>query len=514
MKRRLEQLKDNEYDLLVIGGGILGLFIAWDASLRGLSVALIDKGDFGGATSSNSLRIIHGGFRDIQNLDFRKTRRFIKEQRIFMKMAPHLVRPMPVIIPIYNNNFLGKALYYSALKIYDLLCMDLEVSKNIDSKKYSNRFISRKECIEMIPDLEKENLSSGIMFTDCQLSNSERFSIQIAASAFREGANLANYVKALDLNIKDNKVKGAIVRDNLTGNEFEIRARFTVNSSGPWLNGLLSRLGNNCSIKGCGISKAFNLSINRDLTNGYALGLQSQIKNRDKANLFSKSSRYLFITPWNGKSLIGTEYLPSDSEPDNFEVTNEEISSFLDEINSSYPSASLSKKDVEFVYCGYIPTHLNRSGKAKIGVKNHIYDHEKEQGLIGLFSARGSKYTEARIVAQETVDQVLKKIGKTFRPSITESAKLDFGKFDNSKYETKEDIDYNLIKSQIVYAIQEEMAQKLTDVVFSRIALNFDEIKSNLRQYSRIMADELNWDDSRIKKEEDEVYSRFSIFHS
>lgn len=513
MKRQLEQLKDNEYDILIIGGGILGLFIAWDAALRGLSVALIDKGDFGGATSSNSLRIIHGGFRHIQNLDFRKTRRFIKEQKIFMKIAPHLVRPMPVIIPLYSSNFLGKTLYSAALKIYELLAIGLGVSKEIDLKKYSNRLISREECIEMIPDIEKNNLSGGIIFVDYQLTNSERFSIQVAASAFREGAHLANYVEAVGLNIKDNKVKGASVRDNLTGNEFEIRARFTVNSSGPWLDGLLSSTGNDSPIKGCGISKAFNLSIKRDLTNGYALGLHSRIKDRYKSNLFSKNSRYLFITPWNDKSLIGTEYLPTNLEPDNFKVTSDEIFSFLDEINALYPGASLGKEDVEFVYGGYVPTYIDTSGDAKIGTKNHIYDHEKEQGLSGLFSARGSKYTEARIIAQETVDAIFRKIGETFRPSITESALLNFSKFDNSKYQTNEEIDDNLTKSQIIYAIQEEMAQKLTDVIFSRIALNFDEIKSNLKQYSRIMADELNWDDSRMKKEEDEVYSRFSIFH-
>ncbi|MGB2692311.1 MAG: FAD-dependent oxidoreductase [Thermodesulfobacteriota bacterium] len=513
MKRQLEQLKDNEYDILIIGGGILGLFIAWDATLRGLSVALIDKGDFGGATSSNSLRIIHGGFRHIQNLDFRKIRRFIKEQRIFMKIAPHLVRAMPVIIPLYSSNFLRKILYYTALKIYDLLGIGLGVSKEIDLKKYSNRFISREECIEIIPDLEKKNLSSGIIFTDCQLTNSERFSIQVAKSAYKEGAHLANYVEALALNIKDNKVKGAAVRDNLTGDEFEIHAKFTVNSSGPWLNSLLSHIGNNSSIKGYSLSKAFNLSINRELTNGYALGLNSQIKDQYKANLFSKNSRYFFITPWNGKSLIGTEYLPTNLEPDNFKVTSEEMSSFLDEINASYPAVSLRKEDVEFVYGGYVPTYIDRSGNAKIGTKNNIYDHEKEQGLSGLFSARVSKYTEARIVAQETVDVILRKIGKTFRPSTTESTLLSFGKFDNTKHVINEEIDDNLIKSQIIYAIQEEMAQKLTDVIFRRIDFNFDEIKSNLKQYSRIMAKELNWDDSRIKKEEEEVYSRFSNFH-
>jgi len=554
MKRQLEQLSDNEYDILVIGGGIFGLFIAWDAALRGLSVALIDKADFGGATSSNSLRIIHGGFRHLQSLDFLNARRFIREQRIFMKLAPHLVNPMPVLIPLYSNNFLRKKSFAAAVRIYDLLGMGLGESKESGLKKFNNRVISREECIKMIPDIEKNNLSGGIGFTDCQLSNSERLSIQVAVSAFKEGAHLANYVEALDLIIKDNRVKGAAVRDNLTGDKFQIRARFTVNSSGPWLNHLLSRSDDDASVDGYRISKAFNVLINSDLTNGYALGLHSQIKSQDKANLLSKSSRYLFITPWNGKSLIGTEHLPSNLEPDNFKVTREEISTFLDEINASYPAASLKTDDVEFVYGGFIPTYLDRSGKAKIGIKNHIHDHEKKQGLSGLFSATGTKYTEARIVAQKTVDLIIRKTGKTFRPSNTESAIRNCNKFDELDDYLNREIDKNkgllhpsltrklihtygalyggvlkyidrsnaghlnnidndsLIKSQIVYAIKEEMAQKLTDFIFRRMDINFDDVKSNLNQYSTVMAKELNWDDERIKMEENEVLSRFTIF--
>ena len=146
MKRQLEKFTEREYDLLVIGGGIFGLFIAWDGALRGLSVALIDKGDFGGATSSNSLRIIHGGFRYLESLDLFNARKFIKEQRIFMKLAPRLVKPMPVLIPIYNDNFLKKSSYKAALKIYDMLSSSIGDSADIISNQFSNRYISKDEC--------------------------------------------------------------------------------------------------------------------------------------------------------------------------------------------------------------------------------------------------------------------------------------------------------------------------------------------------------------------------------
>ena len=555
MKRQLELFINNEYDVLVIGGGINGLFIAWDAALRGLSVALIEKADFGGATSSNSLRIIHGGFRHLQNLDLRKTRRFMREQRIFMKMAPHLARPMPIIVPFYNSSSLKKKSIAAAIKIYDLLGMSLSELEVSSLGKFKNRIITSQECTEMIPNIKNHSLSYGIRFADCQLVNSERFSIQVASSASREGAHLANYVEALSFIVEDNRVKGAAVRDSLTGDEFEISAKITVDASGPWLNSLLSRMGYENSVSEDGISKAFNILIKRDLTNSYALGLHSQIKSRYQANLFSKQSRYLFVTPWKGQSLIGTQYLPSNTGPDNFKIADQELSNFLDEINECYPSASLKMDDVEFVYGGFVPTYLSKNGIERIGIKNHIYDHEKTKGLGGLLSARGSKYTEARIVAQETVDLVIRKIGATFRPSNTRLIEYDFGHFDDFESYINNEIGRNkdllqpslteklisaygvsyqdiiryidnsksgqlnhinkesLVKAQVLYAIREEMAQKLTDVIFSRIDLNMDEISSSLREYSKIMADELNWSESKRIKEEDEVKSRISNFN-
>lgn len=515
MKRQLEKLADKEYDLLVVGGGIFGLFIAWDGALRGLSVALIDKGDFGGATSSNSLRIIHGGFRYLESLDLSNARRFIREQRIFMKLAPHLVKPMPVVIPIYTDNPFKNASYKAALKIYDLLGIGIGNSKENSFRKFRNQYVSRNECVKMVPDIEKAKLNGGILFTDCQLLNSERFALEIAHSAFEAGAHLANYVEALSFIEENNKVAGAEALDNLTGDKFRIRARVTVNGSGPWLNNLLSKMNDDISIKNYGISKAFNIFTDRDLTNGHALGLNSRITNRHKAKLLSKDSRYLFITPWKGRSLIGTEHLVCDSDPDNFSVTKSELLSFLDDVNNSYPGAQLGIDDIKYIYGGFIPAYSGRIGRGERGIKNYIYDHEKEQGLRGLLSVSGNKYTQARIVAQETIDLIIKKIEKSFRPSITESTPLYCAEFNKLGHNANNQMnDRNLItKTQVDYAIKEEMAQKLTDVVFRRIDLTFDEIKSSLKQYSQIMAKELNWDDSRIKKEEDEVISRLSVFH-
>ena len=513
MKRELKKLDISEYDVLVIGGGIFGLFIAWDSALRGLSVALIDKGDFGGATSANSLRIIHGGFRYLQSLDIGSSRKLLREQRVLMRLAPQLIKPLPVLIPIYGQNFLATTSIKAALRIYDLLGSTIKGISDIKQKEFNSRFVSKDECLGIVPKLQENGLNGGILFYDCQITNSERLCIEIASAASEAGADLANYVQAVGLINKHGRIKGSKVRDNLSGDEFEIRAKVTVNSSGPWLNDVLSLKDGSVRIDGLGMSKAFNILVNRDLTNGYALGLNTQVKNPDIAKLLSKSSRYLFITPWDGKSLIGTEHLPSDSNPDNIKITREEICSFIEDLNSSDLNTSISPEDVDYVYSGYIPACLDSHGSYKIGIKDHIYDHERGGGPGGLLSVSGNKYTEARIVAQESVDLIMSKVGKAYKPTRTESAAIYYDNFDNSQDTAKTvNSKSDLVKAQIVHAIKEEMAQKLTDVLFRRMDINHDDVKKNLSEYSHLMAQELNWDDERISTEEAQVLSRFNIF--
>lgn len=510
MKREIEKLREKEHDVLIIGGGILGLFTAWDAALRGLDAALIDKGDFGGETSSNSLRIIHGGLRHIQSFDFRNTRRFMKEQRIFMNLAPDLVKPMPVIIPLYNRSSLIKYPLRLAIKTYELLGTGLESTRNGGHEKFLHKVLTREECIDALPNINTENLSGGFLFTDCQIINSERFSMLIASSACSEGANLANYVKATDLTTEGSRVTGARVIDNISGEEFDIRSKFIVNAAGPWINTLLPNRGSEPNSKISGNLRAFNIALRKDLTNGYAVGFKSNINDPYIQSLFSKSSRYLFITPWKGKSLIGTQYLEANTGPDNIDITRDEISVFLDSINMCHPSAELSYDDVEYVYRGYVPTYSLKDGRKRIGIKNLIYDHDKEEGKLGILTTRGSKYTDARIVAEECVDLVLKKTGKTYRPSLTGSTAAyseNLGKHSNASNDTNN----NKVKYELQNAINNEMALKLSDVVFRRLDLNFEEMRTNLKLYSGIMAKELNWDYGRTKNEEEEVMSRSTI---
>jgi glycerol-3-phosphate dehydrogenase len=551
MKRNLNRLSSSEYDLLVVGGGIYGVCVARDAILRGLSVGLVDKGDFGHATSFNTLRLIHGGFRYLQSLDIMRARQSFNEQMVFMKIAPHLVHPLPVLVPTYGHSMQGKEVLSFALKIYDnLVCRASH--DEYQPKIPRGRTVSREECLEAFPDIERKGLTGGIIFYDCQLSDSERLIISLAQSAAKNGADLANYLEVIGFIKNKNRIRGVKVKDTLTGDEFDIRASLVVNTSGPWLKRILGFI-NHFSEKHQGLSRAFNLVVKSKFSNDFAIGINTRVQNFRTSQLLGKRSRYLFIAPWKDDSLIGTEHLPTADDPDNLSISEEEIKNFLRDINEAYPQASLRLRDVRFVYKGCLPTILTSRGSAKLASKYRIYDHGRENGLEGLISVSGVKFTEARRVAEKVVDLVSTKLNRKGPKSHAAVTPAYGGKIErfndfildeirrNSFGLSQIDVQ-NLIahygsvydevleslhkrgqlrfansrvlikKAKILYAIREEMAQRLSDVVFRRtdLGMNAQVDNADIMTCAEMMAGELNWNRDRIKKEIDEVMSVLS----
>ncbi|HEX9665256.1 MAG TPA: glycerol-3-phosphate dehydrogenase/oxidase [Thermodesulfobacteriota bacterium] len=548
MKRNLIKLASNEYDLLVIGGGIYGSCVAWDASLRGLSVALVEKGDFGHATSFNTLRIIHGGFRYLQSLAVLKARQSFYEQMVFMRIAPHLLHPLPVLVPAYRHLMQGKEALSFALKIYDkLVCRASH--EEYQPRIPRGRTVTREECLEAFPDIETKGLTGGIIFYDCQIPNSERLIISIVKSAVEYGADFANYVEVQGFLKTKSRIEGVKVKDLITGDEFTVRARFIVNTAGPWLQrilGLLERkdFQNNCRW----LSKAFNLVVKRKFHNDFGLGIYCQAQNHKTSQLLGKRSRYLFITPWNNYSLIGTEHLPFEDNPDNLSITEDEMTNFLREINEACPQASLGLEDVRFVYKGCLPTIPTNRGSLHLASKYRIYDHGRDQGLERFLSVSGVKFTEARHVAEKVVDLVFSKLNKKPLRSRTSVTPVYGGKLQWFNEFLKQETSRNLYKldtidierlisnygsaytevlkylengeeseslhssdlirkSEILHAIHEEMAQKLGDFVFRRTDLDIgDQINcEDITTCAKIMAQELNWSSGKIKEEVGEV---------
>jgi len=551
MKRDLAQLRGKQFDVLIIGGGIYGVCAAWDAALRGLSVALIEKNDFGSATSSNSLKIIHGGLRYLQQADFKRMRESIAERTILMRIAPHLVHPLPCIIPTYGHALKGREVMAAALFINDLVGFDRNRLTDPQKRLPNGKVISKEKCKEIIPGINEENLSGGAIWYDCQVYNSERMLISILRSAVNSGAVTANYTEMVGFITEQGRVTGVKAKDNLTGDILEISAKLVINNGGPWLNDVLAHLNGKLTRPKIKLSAAMNLVIKRKLFEKYAVGIWSKSDFRDGDALLSKGSRLFFITPWREYSLIGTTHVHYDGEPGQFKIKESDIQTFLDEVNAAYPPADLRREDVAFFYGGMLPADEDqKAGEDVRLLKNYqIIDHAKDSGVEGLISVVGVKFTTARDVAVKTVDCAIEKLGKSPVKSLTcttlifggdignfenfidaEKSKVPHGLSENSiehlvlnygseypeilKYgeENQEFIrpispDSEILQAEVIYAVREEMAIKLADVVRRRTELGTAGCPEDavLRVCADLVGHELGWDEQKRQAEIEET---------
>jgi glycerol-3-phosphate dehydrogenase len=551
MERDITRLSKKKYDVLIIGAGIYGAATAWDAASRGLSVALLDKNDFGSKTSFNSQKIIHGGLRYLQHGDFKRVRESACERTSLMRIAPHLVHPMPCLIPIYGQTM--RFIMPLALKTFDLFSYDRNTLKDPQKHIPNSRIVSKAECMQLIPGLMEDGLTGGSIWYDAQAYNTERLVLSFIRSAEKAGADVANYLEVIDFIIDKNHIKGIKAKDLLNSEELEIQAEIVVNASGPWINQISSLLPSsvNPNIR---FVKMLIIIVKRIFIQDYAFGIQFRKKFEDKDNIVNKGYRLLFITPWRKYSLVGAAQQPYNGDIDNPSISEDEILKLIEEVNEAYPQAVLTLKDVSFYYRGLLPIdNINQNGDIKISKHNEIYDYRKS-GIEGLISIISVKYTTARNAAQMVTDMVYKELGKPLIKCKTMKTPIyggDIERFDDfllnaiehrpqtldkeiirnlvynygSEYQKvlkylDEDAGYgqritdtsNVIKAEIIHAIRDEMAQKLEDVVLRRTELGSAEYPGDegLEICACIMAQEMGWGRSRIQEEINNIKSLYA----
>ncbi len=541
MKRNLATLTNTVYDVLIIGGGIYGACVAWEASLRGLTVALVEKSDFGSATSANSLKTIHGGLRYLQNADFKRMRESIHERKTLMRIAPHLIHPLPVLIPAYGHGTKGKEALSIAMAINDLVSCDRNQLQDRQKHIPRGRVISRQECERVIPGIKTEGLTGAAIFHDAQVYNSERLTLAFLKSATEAGAQIANYVEVNGFVQQGNCITGVQAEDVLSGNTFDIQAKTVVNTTGPWINRVLGLLKGGHPGAKVGLAQAMNL-VTRQLFDTYAVGL-------------SGSNRLFFVSPWRGKSMIGTWQAVYHQEPDQFKISEETIQGFIDQFNQAYPAAQLTREDVSWVHAGLLPCSGvdPKTGEPVMTKQYQIRDHAQD-GFAGLISVMGVKYTTARDVAQKVLNYLFKSWGKKSPKSVSSVTPIyggqieDFTAFLNEammikqsqglaegtirrlvynygssypdvlSYYTKEqsntsEIERAVLKAEVLHAIDQEMALKLSDVVLRRTELGSAGNPENevLKLCAETMGSTLGWSRAKIEQELHEVSQLNSI---
>lgn len=553
MKRNVTALAERTYDLIIVGGGIFGVCAAWDATLRGLSVALLERRDFSHATSANHFKIVHGGIRYLQHADLYRVRESNRERNALLRIAPHLVQPLPIVVPTYGHGLQGREILAAGLRLYDLIVFDRNRGLRDPQRRIpSGRFISRQECLRLFPGIEKEGLTGAALFYDAQIYNPPRLALSFLRSAVQAGACVGNYLEVTNFLRNGDRVCGVEAQDILTGNQLEVRGKVVLNAAGPWAEHLLGRhLGLHLR-PALSYSRDACFVVTRRLTGDYALALRA--KTMDPDAILSRGRRHLFIAPWRDYTRIGVWHLVHRGEPDGFTVTEQELQGFLDEINGAYPSFALTLNDISMWNAGIVLFGDNQPQATDLsyGKRSRLVDHARDFGVEGLITMIGVRATTARGVAERAIDLVLKKLGKKVPKSKTALTPIYGGEvacFEEFLHEStdqrppvvgpevmhslarnygsaypevlkyvNEDSTWadrvgasKVIKAEIVHAIREEMAQKLGDVVFRRTDLGTGAYPGEiaLRACADLMASEMGWNEVRTERELQEVRAVF-----
>ena len=548
-----EELQSRIFDLVIVGGGIFGCCAAWDAALRGLDVALVEMDDFSHATSANHLKMVHGGIRYMQHLDIPRVRESVRERSALLRIAPHLIEPLPVVMPTYGHGVKGKEFLRAGMLLYDLITMDKNRGIADSTRKIPwARTLSKRETLEILPGLNQSGLTGAGIFHDGQMYSPQRLALAFVDSAISKGAAVVNHTRAERVVTKNGKVEEIEVTDTLSGERYRVCAKAVLNTVGPWTAKLLEKSSQgNINLQPL-FSRDVAFLIRRKLIDGYAFACQTT--NQDKDAVISRGGRHLFIAPWRDYTIIGVWHGVHHGGPDDFKISDKDIENFVEEVNSAYPDFDISPDEVSMINAGLIlfSDDQDESKGISFGKRSILIDHGKSNGVAGLVTLIGVRATTARGMAEKAIDLVTRILNKKAKPCETEHTPIsggyieDFKKFvSRALFHESANVDRevlvslirnhgsnytkvlalteeepklletlgqsNVLGAEVVFAIRKEMARTLADVVFRRTDLGTagsPGVKA-LRSCADLMASELGWDEGKIQSEISKISARF-----
>lgn len=379
-----QALGEDSWDVLVIGGGITGAGIALDAACRGLRTALVEAGDFAQGTSSRSSRLAHGGLRYLETFQFRLVFEASAERRRLLTLAPHLVRPLPFLFPIFRGRGVGFRKLQAGMWLYDLLALFRNIRRH--------RMLNARQVRAVEPQLGAERLRGGAVFYDAQLDDA-RLTLAIMRAAHEAGAATVSYAQVTALPEREGKITGALVRDRLGGAEQQVRARVVINATGPWSDAV-RRLANPAAEPRLRPTKGVHIVVDKErVGNRGAIIFPSPV-----------DGRIMFVLPWEHLTYIGTTDTDYRGAPEHVAASAEDVEYLLRSANALFPDAHLATSDVLATWAGVRPLLAPRKAAAEIATPR---EHEIWWDASGLLNIAGGKLTTYRVMAAQTVDAAL-----------------------------------------------------------------------------------------------------------
>ena len=407
-----KELTSKEFDVLIVGGGITGAGIALDAASRGMSVALVEKNDFASGTSSKSTKLIHGGLRYLKQFDFWLVKEVGTERAIVHGLAPHLVIPEKMILPLVEGGTYGSWLTSIGLKVYDVLA-----AVEGDDKR---KMLSKKEALKIEP-LLPENILKGAGYYAEYRTDDARLTLELIKTSLRYGAKPINYVEVTDFLYEDSRVSGAKVKDALSNKVFDIKSKYVVNATGPWVDGLRQKNQSNTNKK-LRLSKGVHLVVNHD-----------RFPINQSVYFDIPDGRMMFAIPRGNSTYFGTTDTNYQDNKNDVRTSLVDALYLISAVNNMFDDVSISIDDVKSSWAGLRPL-IHEEGKpaSELSRKDEIYVSNTE-----LISIAGGKLTGYRKMAERIVDLInkkyLRRFDKMFQEVKTEKIVLSGGSFTNHK---------------------------------------------------------------------------------
>ncbi len=390
---------NGQVDLLVIGGGITGAAVARDAVMRGLSVMLVEQGDFASGTSSRTSKLIHGGLRYLEHGYLHLVFEACRERATLLRTAPHLVRPLDFLIPIFAGDSRSRLTIRAGLALYDLLA--------IGRAMRTHRMLSVEEVVAREPRLRREGLVGGALYTDCQMQDA-RLCVEIMLDAERRGAICRNGVQVERIIVEGGRTAGAVVTDERSGVSEMVAARAVVNATGPWADRLLQQTTHTSSVRRLRPTKGSHLVLPKRIGED-ALLLSAR-----------QDGRVVFAMPWHEQMLVGTTETSVDGVPQDVRIETREVRYLLDVVNRVFVGDPLTEEDVLATFAGLRPLVDQGGVNANAASREHLIVEEP----TGCLHALGGKYTTHRAIAEAVVDRVIRRLRRRDPGCQTATASL------------------------------------------------------------------------------------------
>ncbi|HSD47421.1 MAG TPA: glycerol-3-phosphate dehydrogenase/oxidase [Pyrinomonadaceae bacterium] len=479
---------DQHFDVIVIGAGINGAGIARDAAMRGLRVLLIDKGDVASGTSAAATRLIHGGLRYLEHFEFGLVHESLRERETLMRIAPHLVRPLAITIPIYKESRRGRATIRAGMIAYDLLSLGKSLPRH--------RMLSVAETLKRMPGLKAEGLVGSAVYYDAQVEFAERLVVENVLDAIAHGATVLTYTRVTKLLIADGRVRGVEVEGNKV-----VLAEVVINAAGPWVDQLIDQ-------RLIGGTRGSHVVVAP-----FAGAPESAVYLEAVSD-----GRPFFIIPWNGSYLIGTTDVRVEDAPEEVRAELWEVDYLLAETNRVFPTAMLKRESVLYTYSGVRPLPFSTEKDEQSITRRHfLRQHPRFENVVTVV---GGKLTTYRSLAEECVDLVLRRLGHKSSRSETATRPLpgggNFSDFKNipvhwpriygSRAREVAALAKRLdgvFEAEMVFAFEQEFAKTLADCFLRRtmMGLSADLGLSRIEEAASVGVKLLGWSEERARRE-------------